>query len=103
MRDMENDARLGKRTLVVHIGKQAAKTYHLVLILLSILFSLFYTLVTFHSVYQFLFILTCPLFAFNAIVVMKNTDPRELNLELKKLAFSTFAFSITFGLGLVIK
>jgi hypothetical protein len=34
---------------------------------------------------------------------MKNTDPRELNLELKNLAFSTFAFSLTFGIGLILK
>jgi 1,4-dihydroxy-2-naphthoate octaprenyltransferase len=57
----------------------------------------------FNSFYQFLFILTCPLFALNVIVVMKNTEPGELNKELKKLALSTFAFSITFGLGLILR
>jgi 1,4-dihydroxy-2-naphthoate octaprenyltransferase len=103
MRDIENDTRSGKRTLVVHIGSHAAKIYHLMLITLSILFSLAYTIVHFSSVYQFLFILTCPLFALNIIMVMRNTDPSELNKELKKLALSTFAFSITFGIGLIIK
>ena len=39
MRDIENDARSGKRTLVVYIGSKAAKIYHLVLISLSIVFS----------------------------------------------------------------
>jgi len=103
MRDIENDARSGKRTLAVHLGSKAAKIYHLVLISLSIAFSLVYTIVLFNSVYQLLFMLTCPLFALNVIVVMKNTDPRTLNLELKKLAFSTFAFSLTFGIGLILK
>ena len=103
MRDIENDTRSGKRTLVVHIGSKAAKIYHLLLISLSIAFSLIYTIFQFSSVYQLLFVLTCPLFALNIIVVMKNTDPRELNLELKKLALSTFAFSITFGIGLVLQ
>jgi 1,4-dihydroxy-2-naphthoate polyprenyltransferase len=103
MRDIENDSRSGKRTLVVHIGSRAAKIYHLVLITLSIAFSLIYTLMTYSSVYQFLFILTCPLFALNVIVVMKNTNPGDLNIELKKLAFSTFAFSLTFGIGLILK
>ena len=103
MRDIENDARSGKRTLVVYIGKQAAKIYHLVLISLSILFSVVYTFIHFNSFYQFLFILTCPLFVLNVIVVMKNTEPGELNIELKKLALSTFAFSITFGLGLILR
>ncbi len=103
MRDIENDTRSGKRTLVVHIGSKAAKYYHLILITLSIIFSLIYTIVKFDSVYQLLFILTCPLFALNVIVVMKNTNPVELNKELKKLAFSTFVFSVTFGIGLVLK
>jgi 1,4-dihydroxy-2-naphthoate octaprenyltransferase len=103
MRDIENDTRSGKRTLVVHIGSKSAKIYHLILISLSMIFSLIYTIVQFSSVFQFLFMLTCPLFALNIIVVMRNTDPRELNLELKKLALSTFAFSVTFGIGLVIQ
>jgi 1,4-dihydroxy-2-naphthoate octaprenyltransferase len=103
MRDIENDARSGKRTLVVNIGSKAAKFYHLVLISLSIMFSLVYTILHFTSLYQFLFMLTCPLFALNVVVVMKNTEPGELNSELKKLALSTFFFSITFGLGLVLK
>ena len=102
MRDIENDARSGKRTLVVHIGSKAAKIYHLILISLSILFSLVYALVYFNSAFQLLFMLTCPLFALNVIVVMKNTEPLELNNELKKLALSTFAFSITFGLGMIL-
>jgi len=34
---------------------------------------------------------------------MKNTNPVELNIELKKLAFSTFVFSLTFGIGLILK
>ena len=103
MRDIENDTRSGKRTLVVHIGSKAAKIYHMMLITLSIVFSLVYTIVQFNSMYQFLFILTCPLFALNIIVVMRNTDPRELNKELKKLALTTFAFSVTFGIGLIIQ
>jgi 1,4-dihydroxy-2-naphthoate polyprenyltransferase len=102
MRDIENDARSGKRTLVVYIGSQAAKIYHLMLISLSILFSLVYTLVRFNSYYQFLFILTCPLFVLNVVQVMKNTEPGELNKELKKLALSTFVFSVTFGIGLIL-
>jgi hypothetical protein len=34
---------------------------------------------------------------------MKNTDPVKLNPELKKLALSTFVFSLTFGIGLILK
>jgi 1,4-dihydroxy-2-naphthoate octaprenyltransferase len=103
MRDIENDARSGKRTLVVHIGSNAAKIYHALLITFSVALSLAYTFVRFSSVYQLLFILTCPLFALNVIQVFKNTNPPDLNQELKKLALSTFVFSLTFGIGLIIK
>ncbi len=103
MRDIENDTRTGKKTLVVYIGSKAAKYYHFALITLSIVFSIVYTIVKFDSVYQLLFILTCPLFALNIAVVMKNTNPVDLNIELKKLAFSTFVYSLTFGIGLVLK
>jgi 1,4-dihydroxy-2-naphthoate polyprenyltransferase len=103
MRDIVNDAQSGKKTLVVCIGSKAAKFYHTALISLSFIFSMIYALKYFISVYQFIFILTSPLFFMNVMVVLQNTEPANLNNELKKLAFSTFIFSITFGLGLIIR
>ncbi len=102
MRDIDNDTLSGKKTLVVRIGKKFAKYYHVALISLSMVFSLVYTIRYFNSIYQFLFLLTFPLFILNIRVVLQNTVPMELNNELKKLALSTFAFSITFGIGLIL-
>ncbi len=102
LRDIENDARAGKKTLVVRLGTQAAKYYHVSLLSLSLLVSLIYTLKYYHSVYQFLYVLTFPLFIYNIYVVLQNAEPFKLNSELKKLAFSTFAFSVTFGIGLIL-
>lgn len=102
MRDIENDARSGKRTLVVRLGSKGAKIYHSMLIGFSMLFSIIYTLKFYSSIFQFLFILTFPLFVMNIRVVIRNTEPRELNSELKKLALSTFIFAIIFGLGLIL-
>jgi 1,4-dihydroxy-2-naphthoate polyprenyltransferase len=103
MRDIENDTRSGKRTLVVCIGSKAAKYYHTSLITLSFIFSVMYALKFFTSIYQYLFILTTPLFFMNVMVVLQNTEPANLNNELKKLAISTFAFSVAFGIGLIIQ
>jgi 1,4-dihydroxy-2-naphthoate polyprenyltransferase len=103
LRDIENDAQSGKRTLVVRIGSNAAKIYHIALLSLSFILSIIYTLNYYGSLYQFLFILTLPLFIMNIKVVMQNSNPVELNSELKKLALSTFIFSITFGIGLILK
>ncbi len=103
MRDIKNDALTGKKTLVVRIGSRSAKIYHAVIISLSIILGTWYNLKFFNSFYQLLFMLTIPLFAYNITMVIKNIEPKELNNELKKLALSTFAFSLTYGIGLILK
>jgi 1,4-dihydroxy-2-naphthoate octaprenyltransferase len=102
MRDIENDAKSGKRTLVVRLGSGGAKVYHVMLVSLSMIFSIIYTLKYYHSIFQWLFVLTFPLFAMNIKVVLQNTEPVKLNNELKKLAISTFIFSVIFGLGWIL-
>lgn len=102
MRDIDNDSQMGKRTLVVRIGSKGAKVYHFILITLSMIFSVVYMLKYYHSLYQFLFLLTLPLFVINIITVIRNAEPKQLNAELKRLSLSTFAFAITFGLGLIL-
>jgi 1,4-dihydroxy-2-naphthoate octaprenyltransferase len=102
MRDIKSDSVSGKRTMVVRLGSQGAKIYHVMLIGLSMIFSLIYTLKFYHSIFQFLFILTFPLFVLNIKVVIQNTEPIELNSELRKLALTTLIFSIIFGLGFIL-
>lgn len=102
MRDIENDTLSGKKTLVVRIGPRAAKFYHVGLITTSMVLSIVYTLLFFDSAYQLLFLITFPLFFLDIRTVLQNTKPIELNNELKKLALSTFAFSVTFGLGFML-
>ncbi len=102
MRDIKNDSLSGKRTLVVRLGSKGAKMYHVALICLSMVLSLIYTIKFYHSIFQFLFILTFPLFVLNIKVVIQNTEPVELNTELRKLALTTLIFSIMFGLGFIL-
>jgi 1,4-dihydroxy-2-naphthoate octaprenyltransferase len=102
MRDIESDSLTGKRTLVVRMGSKQAKVYHILLLALSLVFSLIYSIEHFNSIYQFIFVLTFPFFFLNAKVVLQNTKPVELNAELKNLAITTFVFSLTFGLGVIL-
>ena len=102
LRDVVNDSENGKRTLVVRIGVKAAKIYHFVLVVFAILLSVIYTIIFFRSPVQLLFMVTLPFLFFDVRKVMLNTAPMDLNSELKKLAFTTFVFSITFGLGLIL-
>jgi 1,4-dihydroxy-2-naphthoate octaprenyltransferase len=102
MRDMESDKKAGKVTLVVRIGSEFARYYHYYLIAASLLFALMYTSLRFSSPFQFLFLIAyIPLFT-HLVKVYKTRDVKLLDPELKKLALSTFLFSLLFGLGLVL-
>lgn len=102
MRDIENDTLTGKKTLVVRMGAKTAKVYHAALVSSSMILSIFYTIKFFDSAVQLLFLMTFPLFFFDIKTVLQNSKPIELNNELKKLALSTFAYSLTFGLGFML-
>jgi 1,4-dihydroxy-2-naphthoate octaprenyltransferase len=102
MRDRESDLKSGKNTLVVKIGIEFAKYYHYYLLIASFLFALLYTMIHFNSLYQFIFVAAYLPIAKHLLVVYKNEKPRLLDPELKKLAISTFIFSVLFGLGLVL-
>jgi 1,4-dihydroxy-2-naphthoate octaprenyltransferase len=102
LRDIQSDTANGKKTLVVRLGVRAAKIYHAFLVLSAVLMSITYTLVLFRSPVQLLFMVTLPFLMIDVRNVMQNTVPVDLNRELKKMALTTFAFSLTFGLGLVL-
>ncbi|MEM9686070.1 MAG: 1,4-dihydroxy-2-naphthoate polyprenyltransferase [Bacteroidota bacterium] len=99
MRDRESDALSGKHTLVVMLGAVYAKYYHFCLIILALLAVVSYTLITWQSVYHFLYLLSFFSIVFHVITVLKTKDHRTLDPELKKLALSTFLFSILFLVG----
>ncbi|WP_457610789.1 1,4-dihydroxy-2-naphthoate octaprenyltransferase [Lutibacter sp.] len=99
MRDMGSDIISGKHTLVVKIGIRLSKYYHYFLLLLSFLLALVYIIINYKSQIQFLFILAYIPIVKHFIIVYKNTIPKQLDSELKKLAISTFVFSMLFGLG----
>ncbi len=102
MRDINEDRLAHKNTLVVKIGSQKAKKYHLFLMIATMLSALFFVLLDFRSAKQFLFLIAfIPLFK-NSIVVFKNKNPSALDNELKKVALSTFLFAILFAFGNVL-
>jgi 1,4-dihydroxy-2-naphthoate polyprenyltransferase len=102
MRDRESDIMSGKNTLVVKIGTEFAKYYHYYLLISSFLFALLYTMIHYKTFYQFIFVIAFLPILKHFIVVYKNKKPQLLDSELKKLAISTFVFSILFGLGLML-
>jgi len=102
LRDVANDSKTGKKTLVVKIGSANAKIYHLFLLSTTMILACVYTFMNWETVFQLLFLLSFPLLLRNILVVFKNTNTRELDPELKRLALSTLLFSLSFGLGLIL-
>lgn len=94
MRDIENDKACGKNTIVVKMGFDKAKHYHLFLILGAFL-SWLLSGALFHFNYVF-YISYIPFFMLivHLITVMETDQPKKLDSELKKVAMSTFLISL---------
>lgn len=102
MRDIENDSKTGKKTLVVKIGAGGARKYHIFLLVGAMLSACAYIFIHWNSLIQLLFLVSFPLLIRNMMVVSQNKIARDLDPELKKLALSTLLFSLSFGIGLVL-
>ena len=97
MRDIENDAKNNKNTLVVSLGSSKAKIYHYVLISLAVLLTLLYSIINDHSIRQLIYVIAFLPLIINLVTVYKNKEPKLLDSELKKVALSTFFFALLFG------
>lgn len=100
MRDIENDAASGKKTLVVRMGSEHAKIYHTSLIVLALVLSIIFVIETWQSIYQLMFLLSVFPLGFHLYEVFKNHVPQKLNNQLKVLALTTFFFSVMYSLGI---
>jgi 1,4-dihydroxy-2-naphthoate polyprenyltransferase len=101
MRDIEGDARSGKRTMVVLMGSSYAKLYHFVMVIGAMVAIIIWSVLHYTSYWQFIFLLSLPLFARHLLVVLRNKVPAELDPQLKILALSTFILVLLFGMGLL--
>lgn len=98
MRDEESDRKVNKNTIAVMLGSQKVKIYHVGLILIAFLTAFGYAIMYWGKIGVLGFV---PLLAFiplfkNILVVWKNKNAALLDPELKKIALSTFAYSLLF-------
>ena len=96
MRDRISDAKVNKNTLAVVLGATRVKKYHASLIVIA-----FFTAIGYFYLNEVAPIQWLPLIAFiplflNIKVVYSNQTPALLDPELKKVALSTFLFSLLF-------
>lgn len=102
IRDIASDAQAGKRTIPVRLGPVKARIYHWLLLSAAFVLAGFYGIVTFHSVWQFLFVLALPLLLWQGTAVTQTTDPLKLNPLLKQMVFIALIFDFLLGLGQVL-
>ncbi len=102
MRDYEADKKAGKRTIVVVMGIRKAAFYHLFLVAGAALLAVIYTFINYHSIWQWFFLLSFPLFFLNLKKVFTYTDAEQLYPELPRLSMASLVFALTFGIGLLL-
>lgn len=101
IRDIESDKAAGKFSIPVRIGREKATQYHWFLLIAGFSCTLIYSLLTYRSPWQFLFVPVFALLVRNGISV--STLPSEkLDPFLKQMALSTLLFVLLFGIGSLI-
>ena len=96
MRDLESDAKVGKRTLAVILGPEKARVYHLILILGSLFCMIAFCVQMAGVIWHW-----TPLIAYIPLLVhlakvFRLKDPGKLDPELKVIALSTFVLALLF-------
>lgn len=102
IRDIDSDALAGKKSIPVRLGRKKAVFYHWFLLGTGFVMAVIYVLISYDSPFQFLFILTLPLFVQNGIDVLNKRSASELDPSLKKMAISSLIFTLLFGIGMLI-
>ncbi|MBP5710699.1 MAG: 1,4-dihydroxy-2-naphthoate octaprenyltransferase [Bacteroidales bacterium] len=100
LRDMDSD-RATRVTIPLKIGGRQAKIYHCCLIAAGWICMIVYVFITHTSLWNYLFILTLPLYIKQVAGVWTRTG-RELDKMLPLLVMSTMFFCILAGVGVLL-
>ncbi|MDD4967953.1 MAG: 1,4-dihydroxy-2-naphthoate polyprenyltransferase [Paludibacter sp.] len=102
MRDYEADKNAGKKTIVVAMGTKNAALYHLFLVGGAMMLAIVYTLLNYHTPWQYLFVLSFPILFLNLKKVFTYKNALELYPELPRVSMASLVFALTFGIGLLL-
>lgn len=102
IRDIESDKKAGKYSIPVRLGRKKAVYYHWFLLGMAWACAVAYILLGGGGAWEWLFVLSLPLFIINARAVLVKKTPQALDPYLKQMALSTLLFVILFGLGQVL-
>lgn len=99
MRDLVSDEQSRKNTLAVKLGQKTIKIYHYILIILAIILSGLFGVLYYTSPFNLIFVVAYIPLVLHLIKVYKNTEPKLLDPELKKLALTTVLLALLLGIG----
>ena len=99
IRDLDSDRMAGKQSIPVRLGLRRARRYHWLLLGLAVLCAVAYTLLTYTSPWQFLFLLAVPLLVRNGVAVARTDALPTLNPWLRQMSLAALAFAVLFALG----
>lgn len=103
LRDIHQDRDAGKNTLIVRIGSQNGRKYHILLLSLALISYLVFAIFELNGWVRFLFLLTTPLLAKHALTVLNHKDPKELRPLLGQMAGLALIINIMFSLGIFLQ
>lgn len=95
MRDYSSDKKAGKNTLVVKIGPDFAKMYHVLILMIALGCFIIY-LLELNIPLLIISLLPFIVIGLHAQKVMKTTSAKNFDPELKKVALSTFGVALLF-------
>lgn len=99
IRDINTDYLAGKKSIPVRLGRARAIVYHWLLLIVGVLCSIAFVLLSYDTIYQWIFLLSVPLLIRNGKAVQTKTRAAELDPYLRQLALTTLVYVLTFGIG----
>ena len=102
LRDLETDRIAGKNTLVVRMGRSAAKGYQTILVLGALVMQGLFVWAVDAGLWGYLYLLTAPLIILNLVKTFKANQAADFDPLLKPLAISSLLFCLLAGVGAVV-
>lgn len=101
LRDVIQDRKAGKNTLIVRIGERNGRIYHLILLASAVIFYSVFALLHKPALF-FIIAVIAMLLAKHGLTVYRNKDPMALRPMLGKMSMLALLSNILFSLGLLV-